>query len=61
MANHPERYLVVKAFKGQICSCKLKADALKEKKRLGGDKNGVWVWDRQGDNPCEGQRGCEVR
>jgi hypothetical protein len=59
--NHPEQYLVIQAFKGLICSCKLKADALKEKKRLGGDDAGVWVWNRKGQNIVEGQRGCEVR
>lgn len=61
MSNHPEQYLVIKAFEGQICSCKLKAEALKEKARLGGEASGVWVWNRKGENPCEGQRGCEVK
>ena len=61
MANHEERYLVIKAFYGQQCACKYKSDALKEKKNLGGEKNGVWVWDRQGYNPCEGQEGEEIK
>ena len=47
MKNHEERYLVIKAFEGQKCACKYKDEAMKERKRLGGMEEGVWIWDRQ--------------
>ena len=59
--NHDERYLVIKAKQGRHCACQYKAEALAEKKRMGGEENGMWVWDRQGKNPCKGQVGCEVK
>ena len=55
--NHERRYLIIKAFVGEICATKYLDEARKEKKKAG---VGTFIWDRQGKNPAEGQRGCEV-